>query len=82
MRYAMPRYEVKYTGNHGWEEISDMELMKELYRYYDRVTPVIKKMMDGNILQTPDAVYRLKWKGGDYEAANPVQELNESKSSR
>ncbi len=77
----MPRYEVKYTGNHGWEEISDMELMKELYRYYDRVTPVIKKMINGRILHTANAIYRLKWKGGEYEAASPMKELNESESS-
>ena len=82
MRYALPCYEVKYTGNHSWEEISDIELMEELYRHYDRVTPAIKKMINGNILQTSNAVYRLKWKGGDHEAANPMQELNESKSSR
>jgi hypothetical protein len=78
----MPQYEVKYTGNHGWEEISDMELMEELYRHYDRVTPAIKKMIDGNILQTANAIYRLKWKGGDYEVANPTQELNESETRR
>ena len=82
MRYALPRYEVKYTGNHSWEEISDIELMEELYRHYDRVTPAIKKMINGNILQTSIAAYRLKWKGGDHEAANPMQALNESKSSR
>ena len=82
MRYALPRYEVKYTGYHSWKEISDIELMEELYRHYDRVTPAIKKMINGNILQTSNAAYRLKWKGGDHEAANPMQALNESKSSR
>jgi len=66
MQYAMPRYEVKYTGNHSWEEISDIELMKELYRHYDRATPAIKKMINGNILKISNAVYRLKWKGGDH----------------
>lgn len=78
----MPRYEVKYTGSHSWEVISDIELMKELYRHYDRATPLVKKMLNGSIVQTSNAVYRLKWKGGDHEAANPIQELNETKSSR
>ena len=73
MRYTLPRYEVKYTGNHSWDEISDIELMEELYRHYDRVTPAIKKMINGNILQTANASFRLKWKGGDHEAANPMQ---------
>ena len=69
MRYAMPRYEVKYSGKGEWEEISDVELMEELYKIYDRVTPAIKKMINGKKLQTAVAVYRLKWKGGDSEMA-------------
>ena len=69
MRFAMPRYEVKYDGKGEWEEISDLELMEELYKIYDRVTPAIKEMISGRKLQTSDAVYRLKWKGGDSESA-------------
>ena len=69
MRYAMPRYEVKFNGNNVWEEISDIELMEELYKRYDRVTPAIKEMIKGKEYRTSDAVYRLKWKGGDSEAS-------------
>lgn len=72
MRYAMPRYEVKYNGNDNWEEISDIEVMEELYKHFERVTPAIKQMINGKNLTTPDAVYRLKWKGGDTEAFKPL----------
>ena len=57
----MPRYEVRYYANEEWIEISDLEFMDDLYRLYRRVTPVIKEMVNGKELCTPDAVYRLKW---------------------
>lgn len=71
MRYAMPLYEVKYNGNRNWEDISDIEVMEELYKLYDRVTPAIKEMINGKEFRTSGAVYRLKWKGGDSEASKP-----------
>ena len=60
----MPRYEVRYSGNEEWKEISELELMDGLYKLYHRVTPAIKEMLAGKELSTPDAVYRLKWQLG------------------
>ena len=57
----MPRYEVRYDANEGWVEISDLEFMDGLYKTYRRVAPVIKDMVNGKELCTPDAFYRLKW---------------------
>ena len=76
MWYALPRYEVKYKGSDHWEEISDIELTEELYKLFDRVTPAIKEMITGKEFQTADAIYRLKWKGGDSAAGNPFKEDN------
>ena len=61
---TMPRYEVRYHENEDWREISELELMDGLYRLYHRVTPAIKEMLTGKELQTPFAVYRLKWRLG------------------
>ena len=58
---TMPRYEVRYTENGEWVEISDLDFMDGLYKSYRRVTPAIKEMIHGKELRTPDAVYRLKW---------------------
>lgn len=58
----MPRYEVRYDENGEWIEISDVDFMDGLYKLYRRATPAIKEMINGKELQTPDAVYRLKWK--------------------
>ena len=65
MLNAMPRYEVRFNGEEEWEEISDVELMDKLYKFHNKVSPVIKQMIEGKQLQTPDAAYRLKWRGGD-----------------
>jgi hypothetical protein len=56
----MPRYEVKYDEKEEWKEISELELMDGLYKFYHRVTPAIKEMIEGKELHTPEAVYRLK----------------------
>ena len=61
----MPLYEVNYHGKDEWVEISDLELMDQLYRTYKKATPVIKEMIMGKEVKTPHGSYRLKFKGGD-----------------
>lgn len=65
MMWAMPLYEVKYQEEDNWTEISDVELMDQLYRYHNKVTPVIKEMINGKEISTPDGTYRLKLRGGE-----------------
>jgi hypothetical protein len=40
--------------------------MEGLYKIYYRVSPVIKEMITGKEVHTPEAVYRLKLKGGEH----------------
>ena len=63
--YALPLYEAKYNEKEEWKQISEVELMAELYKVFDKVTPAIKEMMEGKEIDTPEAVYRLKIKGGE-----------------
>ena len=63
--FSLPIYEVKYEEDDGWQEISELELMDELYKSYKKVTPAIKEMIHGNEIKTPHGVYRLKLKGGE-----------------
>ena len=65
----MPTYEIRYRETDYWQEISDIQLMEELYKIYNRATPAIKKMIGGKVLQTPDAYCRLKWKRRDSQSA-------------
>jgi len=60
MMFAMPLYEVRYDDKIEWEEISEIDLMQRLHDTYDRVTPAIQQMIEGEQVYTPEAVYRLK----------------------
>ncbi|UCD78753.1 MAG: hypothetical protein JSW26_25685 [Desulfobacterales bacterium] len=62
----MPMYEIRYLEKREWKEISAVELMDDLYKFYKRVTPAIKEMIKGREFQTPDAVYRIRLKGGEH----------------
>lgn len=57
-----PKYEVRCHEKNEWEEISDIEIMNQLYKIYKRVTPAIKEMLKGKEVQTPDGLYRLRFK--------------------
>ena len=65
MKFAMPKYEIRCHENAEWVEISEIELMDGLYKIYRKITPVIKEMIMGKEVKTPDGFYRLKMKGGD-----------------
>ena len=65
LMFSMPLYEAKYDEADRWQEISELELMDELYKAYKKVTPAIKQMILGNEVKTPYGLYRLKLKGGE-----------------
>jgi len=64
--YAMPRYEVRYHKDGDWDEISELALMDELYKTFDKVTPAIKEGIMGERLITGHGVFRLRLQGGEY----------------
>ena len=63
--FSLPLYEVKYQEEDAWREISELELMDELYKTYKKVTPAIKQMIRGKEVKTLYGIYRLKFKGGE-----------------
>ena len=67
-KYALPLYEVKYNKEDVWKEISDLEIMDELYKNYKKITPAIKEMIMGQEVETPHGTFRLKLKGGDQDS--------------
>ena len=66
LMFSMPLYEVKYDEGDVWQEISELELMDELYKTFSKVTPAIKKMIMGKEVKTSYGTYRLKLKGGEH----------------
>ena len=72
LMFSMPLYEAKYEKEDVWQEISELELMDELYKTYKKVTPAIKEMIMGREVKTPYGCYRLKLKGGEH-GGEPVE---------
>jgi hypothetical protein len=60
MMFEMPQYGVRDFGAKEWKEISEIDLMHRLNEYFDRVTPAIQQMIEGEQVLTQSAVYRLK----------------------
>ena len=60
MKAKMTLYEVRYHNKENWEDITDMDLMQKLHATFVRVIPAIQKLLEGDLLLTPDAIYRLK----------------------
>ncbi len=63
--FSLPSYEAKFNENDEWQEISELELMDELYKTFKKVTPAIREMIRGKEVKTTYGSYRLKSKGGD-----------------
>jgi hypothetical protein len=70
LMYELPLYEVKYHEEDDWRKISELELMDELYRTFDKVTPAIKEMIMGREVKTPHGIFRLKVAGGEVMASD------------
>jgi hypothetical protein len=58
--FEMPQYEVRDLNMSEWENISEIDIMQKLHESFERVTPAIQKMIDGEQVLTQYAVYRLK----------------------
>ena len=65
MKATMPLYEVRYHNKENWEDITDMDLMQKLHETFVRVIPAVQKLLEGDLLLTSDAIYRLKVRGKD-----------------
>jgi len=70
--FSMPLYEVQHHEEDVWHEISELELMDDLYRIYKKVTPAIKEMILGKEVETPYGKYRLKAKGGELREKSAI----------
>ena len=60
MMFEMPQYEVRDLNMSEWRDISEIDIMQKLLESFDRVTPTIQKMIEGEQVMTQYAVYRLK----------------------
>ena len=60
MMFEMPQYEARDHNTAEWKDISEIDIMQRLHESFDRVTPAIQQMIEGQQVLTQYAVYRLK----------------------
>lgn len=53
-------FERKAPGDSNWVNMDEDVMITELYRYVSRVTPMIKQMLQGEIVVTGHGSYRIK----------------------
>ena len=60
MKFAMPRYLVKYHEKSEWEHITELEFLERMLEVFEKVTPAILEIIEGKQIQTGNATYRIE----------------------
>jgi hypothetical protein len=60
--YAMFIFEIKPNVAEDWIEVTDDIFMDMLYRTYNKLTPVIKQMLDKQDVHVKGCAYRIRAK--------------------
>ena len=60
----IPIYELKYFEENEWNAISEKAALEDLLDNFERISPVISKMLLGKEINTQRGVFRIKnyWK--------------------
>jgi hypothetical protein len=55
-----PQYEVKYGNENKWTKVSEKEFLANLHKTHTLITPILKKMFNGEEIATPSAIFRIR----------------------
>ncbi len=55
-----PQYEVKYGNENNWTQVSEKEFLVHLHKSHTPVTPILKRMFNGEEIVTPSAIFRIR----------------------
>lgn len=60
----IPIYELKYFEENEWNTISEKAALEDLLDNFERISPVISKMLHGKEINTQRGIFRIKnyWK--------------------
>jgi hypothetical protein len=60
--YTTFTFQIKPNAAEDWFEVSDEVFMEMLYRTYNKLTPVIKQMLDKQDVHVKGCAYRIRTK--------------------
>lgn len=58
------QFEVKYPNNGDWIEVSENIFLRDLLTDFDRITPIITEMLEGQEIVSHSAAFRIKIRQG------------------
>jgi hypothetical protein len=58
MKSSLGQYEFRHFGEHNWQRVSEKTVMEKLADTFERVTPVLSKMLSGEEIITSRGIYR------------------------
>ena len=56
----IPIYELKYFEENEWNAISEKAALEDLLDNFERLSPVINKMLQGKEINTQRGIFRIK----------------------
>jgi hypothetical protein len=58
MEFTVVQYEFKHVGENSWQKVSEKIVMESLADNFDRVIPIISRMLRGEEIITSQGIYR------------------------
>jgi hypothetical protein len=74
------QFEVKYPNNGEWIEVSGNIFLRDLLTDFDRITPIITEMLEGQEIVSPSAAFRIKIRQGARNILVPSRMSNAPKA--
>jgi len=60
MMFRMPQYQIKNLNSDNWVMISENEVMETIADYFTQITPILKELLAGKQILTPEGLLRIK----------------------
>jgi hypothetical protein len=60
MKFKQTCFEVKRLGEDKWQELPEKIFLEKLVDYFDPVSPIITKMLNGNEVVAQTDIYRIR----------------------
>ena len=54
------QFEVKYSYENNWTKVSEKEFLVNLHENHTLITPILKRMFNGEEIATPSAIFRIR----------------------
>ena len=58
MEFIMGQYEFKHVGENSWQKVSEKIVLESLVDHFERIIPIISRMLRGEEIITSRGIYR------------------------